>query len=164
MTSDQFAKLKPPAIISTVASLPRRFGETFVPAPNADPDEVAALVAADGRSMLDYVAEATALVKSIGEAINTTANHDGASVHADAIAESRSNPATASGSRESELQGLEAATDELVATMKGFSAHQWGRTAGVDGGGSVSLEQLGQQVARSAISQLSAAQALASTF
>ena len=148
MTSDRFAQLKPPAIISTIGSLPRRFGEAFVPAPTADPDEVAALVGDDGRSMLDLVASATAAVKSAHQAVDPSANIAAAS----------------GGTRTSELAGLETATDQLAAALKELSGKDWGRTVSAASGDAATIEEVGQAAARAAITELSNAEALAKTF
>ncbi len=164
MPSDRFSKLKPPAIISTIASLPRRFGEAFVPAPTADPDEVAALVGDDGRTMLDIVATATAEVKLLHEAISRVADTDNPEVSASAVDAAQRPVSSASGSRTAELAALEAATDSLTTTLNGYSGTEWGRNAQVAGGGSISLEELGQEAARAGIAQLAKAEALAKTF
>lgn len=164
MTSDRFAQLKPPAIISTVASLPRRFGETFVPAPTADPDEVANLVGDDGRSMLDLVATTTATLKMLHGAVAHTASDDQAQVPAGTLDPSQRTYSSATGDRVAELASLETITEGLVATLKSLSGKDWGRVASVDGAGTASIEELGQEAARSAITELGAAAALAKTF
>ncbi len=162
--SDRFAQLKPPAIVSTVASLPRRFAESFVPAPTADADEVAALVGDDGRSMLDLVANTTALIKMLHGAVAHTASSDAAQIPAGTIDPAERSQATASGNRVDELAALGDQVDSLVATLKSFSGKDWGRTATVSGGPVITAEQLGQEVARSTIAELTAAEALAQTF
>lgn len=164
MTSDRFAQLKPPAIVSTVGSLPRRFAEAFVPAPTADPDEVAALVGADGRTMLDLVANTSAVVKMLHGAIAHTASSDNATVPAATLDASERTVVSAGSNREAELAHLETTTSGLVTTLKSLSGKDWGRVADVDGAGTASIETLGQEAARSAIAELTAAESLAKTF
>ncbi len=162
--AQRFDKLRPPAIISTVGSLRRRFESTFTPTPTAEPDDVAKLVGDDGRSMLDIVATATKILTEARHEISVAANRDNPSVSAKAIDPSLHGPGRASGSREEELDKLEAAADQMGEVLSVMSGKDWGRVASIDGGGEATVEKLGQCLAKAAIAELDTADALGKTY
>lgn len=162
--AQRFDKLRPPAIISTIGSLRRRFDTTFHPTPTAEPDDVAELVGDDGRSMLDIVASATKILTEARDEISVAANRDNAVVSPKAIDPSQHGPGKASGSREQELDKLEEAADKLSGVMSVMSGQDWGRVASIEGGGDATVEKLGQHIAAAVIAELDLAEALAKTY
>lgn len=156
MHDDRFSRLKPPALIATVGSLRRRFGEVFVPTPDSDPDDVAAYRGPDGRSVLDHLASATAVLSSGSEAINVAAHRDDAVVDVPAAVS-----VAATVDRAGELDRLEVETQGLAATLSALSGDDWGRSVTIERSDQATIQQLAQATVRPAIELLEAATALA---
>ncbi len=161
--ADHFDKLRPKTIIATIAAVPARMRASFSHNPQLNPDEVSNLVGDDGQTMLDIVATATKILTETRYEISAAANRDNVVLKPRAVDPSAIGLAKAMGDRNDELEKLEDATNKLVEVMEVMSATDWGRVNPVEGMYSVSVEEIGRNIARMVFVHVNTAEKLGVT-
>ena len=161
--ADHFDNLRPKTIIGTIAAAPARLRASFTHNPQHKPSEVAKIVGDDGQSMLDIVATTTKIVTETRYEISAAANRDNAVLGRRAIDPLAIAPAKATGDRDEEIDKLTEATEKLIEVMSVMSATDWGRISEVDGSEPVSVEKVGQGIARMVFAQIAKAEKLGVT-
>jgi len=153
--SDQYDRLQPPFIVSSIRSMPRRWEQALRVQPPKNIEDFYTLEGSSGQSAASDVGAALEQVRVLADAIRTTSYNEpevlGSEVEA-AMSDSGSGPWPASAAEA--LEHIEALMNTLGDRLEALHSRDWAKRARM-ASGDVSIEQLGQATTRVLATRLS---------
>jgi len=147
--SDQYDRLQPPFIISSIRSMPRRWKEALYVHPPKDIEDFYNKPGPAGDSAASDVGAALEQVRVLADAIRTTSYNDADPLSSEVDTAMKDEgtgpwPPTAHDA----LGEIEALMEKLGDRLEGLQPNDWAKRASTASGADVSIEQLGQATTR----------------
>jgi hypothetical protein len=157
MPGDRYASLAPANVAAALRSFPRRYREVLTADPSLDLDEVATVVAGDGRSLLDVLVDTVRTLSVVERALERTIVSDRPVLHRGVIDHrARDWAHEPVSSIDDELAALDGVTESFAARIDEVASNDWLRSATLTGGVTVTALQLAQEAARTGSENLRA--------
>jgi hypothetical protein len=150
------SKTSPADIVQTMRSLPRRFRQALEVEPGQDQEALAAVLAPDGRSALDHVADTGRMLALFGGALTEVVNGRQPVLHAALTDPSARSWQRAATDLEGELSLLDGEAESLAQRVERTSTNQWGEVGRIVGGTEITALDLAREAVKVAITGLRA--------
>jgi len=153
------SNLSPADVAVTMRSLPRRFGEALAAHGDEDADALARVVAPDGSSALDHVADTGRMLALFGSALSEVVSGRQPVLHAAITDPSVRQWEHAATDLDGELSLLTDEAGALAGRVERTSADQWTAVGRVVGGTELTALDLAKEAVQTAIAGLRATEA-----
>lgn len=147
--SDQYDRLQPPFIVSSIRSMPRRWKEALSVAPPKNIEDFYAKSGPSGDSAASDVGAALEQVRVLADAVRTTSYNDPSPLSSEvetALKDEGTGPWPPTA--DAALDQIEVLMEELGDRLEALQPNDWAKRASTPSGTDVSIEQLGQATTR----------------
>jgi hypothetical protein len=147
--SDQYDRLQPPFIISSIRSMPRRWKEALHVHPPKNIDDFYSEPGPTGESAASDVGAALEQVRVLADAIRTTSYNVPEALGGEvetAMKDAGTGPWPPTAGEA--LHDMERLMEDLGDRLESLQPHDWAKRASTPSGSDVSVEQLGQATTR----------------